>query len=223
MISDRNSHIILIDRLRTFSIQLKYHNAVSELYYLAFKAGFHADQPRVPRGSPDGGQWTLVSGGRDGPWFPRKPIDLRVHEAMGGHTINRHVGKSVNYLVRRLTEPQNIRGKLLYVQIAGSFPSLEAAQKLVNSTLSSFRAPVEMVASGKADEAMIFKIFSSKTGYEVYTARTFWENVMLLPPSNIPKYRDTYGVKVFIRHDPTSPDGFRVDTAFPFSEVGYDE
>lgn len=60
MISDRNSHIILIDRLRTFSLQLKYHNAVSELYYLAFKAGFRPGQPRVPRGNPDGGQWTLV-------------------------------------------------------------------------------------------------------------------------------------------------------------------
>lgn len=31
---------------------------------LASKAGFNPNQPRLPRGNPDGGQWTRVGGGR---------------------------------------------------------------------------------------------------------------------------------------------------------------
>jgi hypothetical protein len=31
--------------------------------YYARKAGFNPNQPRVPAGNPDGGQWTLIGGG----------------------------------------------------------------------------------------------------------------------------------------------------------------
>ncbi len=39
---------------------------VERLSSLLGKAGFRSDQPRVPRGNPDGGQWTDEGGGEEG-------------------------------------------------------------------------------------------------------------------------------------------------------------
>lgn len=217
-IENRN-HRLFIERLHLLTLRLKYHNAASRVMHLASKAGFHPDQPRVPRGDPDGGQWTLV-GGRDGLPIPRRLVDLHVHESIGGHAIRDHVGKSVSYLVRRLFEKQADDGyRSYFIQIAGSFPSVEAANKLVNSTLSQSWDSVEAVKSNKyGGGAIIYKIFPSKTGIEAYLPVSLPERIYNMRPSAEPEIRDTYGVKVVIKFNPNSPDGFSVITAFPFNK-----
>ena len=75
---------------------------------------YNPDQPRVPAGNPDGGQWT--SEGADTPrdavgvqvaagsGRPGYPIDLQEEEARGGHTIGAHVGRSESSLLFEIRE-----------------------------------------------------------------------------------------------------------------------
>src|SRR5947209_9332639 len=86
--------------LAALDVQLK----LCRLGYLLRKLS--ADQPRVPAGSPEGGQWTSGSGGRgggdddsagssgdaeiqlvQGDRLKGYPVDLREDERLGGHTI----------------------------------------------------------------------------------------------------------------------------------------
>jgi len=163
------------------------------------KAGFDPNEPRVPKHNPGGGEWTtdgvqVAAGpGRSG-----YPIDLRDDEGFG-HAIERHVGKSNEYLLSRL------RSDTLAIQRrgdtaeglteAGSFPSLEAANKLVNSTLSARQDEVDLVATGQLQRAELYKFFDSPTGYEAYAKNE----------RSQPEIRDTDGVYVVIIYDRDSP------------------
>jgi hypothetical protein len=133
---------------------------------LARKAGFDPNQPRVPAGNSDGGQWTDAEGGGqaggsydegivlsdetpDNEWIPGaqyaqtnrstdRLVDLHEERELGGHAIERHVGKSPESLlthVRREVARVDETGLTRDLR-AGSFPSVEAANKLVNTTLA---------------------------------------------------------------------------------------
>jgi hypothetical protein len=126
------------------------------------------------------------------------------------------VGKSRDFLLNRIHEerlrtierearlsrehPELFRGLAV-----SSFTSLEAANRLVNATLARNRQEVRRVASGELPAARIRWRFSSVTGFQAYLPRLH---------SN-PFIRDAHGVRVRIIHDPRSPKGFRVHTAFP--------
>jgi len=183
---------------------------------------YSPDQPRAPEGNPDGGQWTDGGGGSGGgsssdagaessgrirlaqaEEWPSHRIDLRDHEGRnGGHAIAEHVGRSE-------------RGPALVRRRVGSFPSIEAANKLVSATLSrskiqpgetlSNRELVGRVARGETNGAFITLEFDSKTGREAYAASAVSE----------PFLRDTYGVAVAIVHDENATNGFTVLSAYP--------
>jgi len=87
----------------------------------------------------------------------------------------------------------------------GSFSSLEAATKLVNSTLAQNRDTVDRIASGLLPTRPVFAQFDSVTGIEAVAAHI---------GSGI-SFRETYGVGVIVFPDPSSPRGFTVWTAFP--------
>jgi hypothetical protein len=207
--------------LAALNVELK----LCRLGYLLRK--FSADQPRVPAGSPGGGQWTSGGAGGgggegdsaeagddaqielvQGDPLQGYPVDLREDQARGGHTIERHVGKSEAYLktevqemaramVERDEDPRGVR--------LGSFTSLQSATRLVSSTLAQNRDVVDEVIRGQRGGAEVDAIFDSPTGYEAYLPR----------PQSIPYKRDTYGVRVVIARDPGSSRGYSVLTAFP--------
>jgi hypothetical protein len=135
-------------------------------------------------------------------------VDLREEEVRGGHAISEHVGKSPQSLIRALRE-RNLstiaRGDQANGPTVGSFSTLEAANKLVNSTLSQNSEVVEQVATGRVPVANLTGTFTSATGYEAYSRNERSE----------PYLRDTYGVGAVIRHDPGSAGGYRIITAFP--------
>jgi hypothetical protein len=172
---------------------------------------YSPDQPRVPAGTPGGGQWTSGGGGgsssSDRVQFAQAEsrhsrVDLHEHEMRGGHTIAEHVGRSDSYLLARA---RGDRGPVAVRRRAGSFPSLEAATKLVSSTLAKNQDIVERVASGELDDAFITAEFETKTGREAYAPTEYSEVYM----------RDTYGVGVFIVHDATVEGGFTIWSAYP--------
>ncbi|WP_425293393.1 RNase A-like domain-containing protein [Methylosinus sporium] len=191
------------------------------------RAKYSADQPRIAAGSPEGGQWTSGDGsGGDlaqialntiagvvsdaGALFSQIAdfIDLRDEEANGGHAISEHVGKSEDYLLRRVQSMRFDWGPFSATPRVGSFPSLEAAQKLINSTIAQNKDIVDLVASGELGVTEAKRInawFDSPTGREGYVPSARGQ----------PDIRDTWDVAVVVRHDVTSPRGYRVLTAFP--------
>lgn len=136
------------------------------------------------------------------------PQDLTAHETSGGHTIALHVGKSEAFLIRSVRTP---RGRTLFFSLYrwrhGTFPSLEAAQKLTNSNLAQNSEIVNAVARGELPDAFVTSTFNSITGTEAYriTQRT----------SSPIQVRRTFGVGTFVRHAPDRPDGFIIVTSYP--------
>jgi hypothetical protein len=189
---------------------------------------YSLDQPRVPAGSPQGGQWTSEGGGAapqvqvainvdpnvasdaDASILPAGAsdlVDLSEEESNGAHTIDEHVGKSDKYLLRRVQDSRFQIGPFGLTPRVGSFPSLQAAEKLVNSTISQNQDVVDQVASGDLDVKRINAWFKSSTGKEAYAPSARAK----------PEIRDTWGIAVVLRHDPTARRGFRVISAYPIN------
>jgi HK97 family phage portal protein len=203
----------------------------------AWDQRYSPDQPRVPAGSLGGGRWTTGGGGGGDassgapgdqyalnvdpnvasdasgliePTQQSDLVDLRDEEGgvHDGHTIRDHVGKSVAQLIRETEASRQRFGILgIWKDRIGAFPSLDAANKLVNSTLAQNPGIVADVAEGIEGGATIESWFKSPTGYESY-AKSFHGQVDI---------RDTWGVRVVIKHDSRSTRGFRVFTAFPIN------
>jgi hypothetical protein len=135
-------------------------------------------------------------------------VDLLEEEERGGHAIKEHIGKSDSYLKARVEREALAiveRGDSFEGLGVGSFSSVASATKLINSTLSQNRDIVNQVATGNQPKAFISSSFNSITGQEAYLARYNAQPFM----------RNTYGVAVVIVHDANSPNGFRVQSAFP--------
>lgn len=186
------------------------------------KAGFNPDQPR-----DDGGRWTDAGAGDDvsddtgddpQPILVGGPgsrsgyrVDILDEASLGGHTHTGHVGKSDEYLKARVIGSRtSIAGIVTFGRRrAGSFTSIEAAIKLVNSTLSQNIDKVEEFVAGGLTSALPFKFlfadFESPTGFEAY-APNDWAQ---------PRMRPTYGVTVLIRRTQAAEKGFYVQSSWP--------
>jgi hypothetical protein len=155
--------------------------------------------------SERGPQYAAVAG-KD---WRNLPVNLAEDEAPNGpgHAIRKHVGKTE---AERLGEfEQDNRYGFFYDEIRkreGSFDSIENANDLTNQTLRANSEQVDRVASGQVAKAYIQYRFGFVTGYEV-----------IRTDPDYPEFetRNTYGVGLVIVHDPSSPRGFRVISAFP--------
>lgn len=79
-----------------------------------------------------------------------KKIKLSVHERQGGHTIERHVGKSDQELIERLVKQKKISA-------ASTFPSRSAAESAVTATLNANEKKVRgwMKSASKGERLVI--------------------------------------------------------------------
>lgn len=136
----------------------------------------------------------------------RSPVDLREEDGRGGHTIEKHVSRPPQALIAQTMEnfDQNPNARN---SRSGSFSSLESANKLVNSTLAQNGAIVDQVASGVRPRDIVFAKFDSVTGIEAVMPNI----------RSQPYFQQTYSVGAVIYHDPSSPRGYTVLTAFPSS------
>lgn len=87
----------------------------------------------------------------------------------------------------------------------GSFSSLEAANKLVNSTLARNQDKIDLVTSGRSPRETLTAEYPTITGKEAYVRNAASQAVI----------RETYGVVVVIVPEGRVPSGYRVETAFP--------
>jgi hypothetical protein len=111
---------------------------------------YRPDQPRVPAGNPEGGQWTSSDQSRDmdatgsigrtriaqNESERRYSVNLAEEEARGGHTIRKHVGKSdAEMLDGAKAWDYGVPGVTRRYYRHGSFRSLEDANDLTNQAL----------------------------------------------------------------------------------------
>lgn len=183
-------------------------------------SAYNPGQPRVPAGRPDGGQWTdedrlgdlgadddarlILVGDTDD---QRYKVDLLAEEGRG-HAIREHVGKSDTELFEHVQKSQ-WRSLVANggMRRNGGFESLENANDLVNQAIEANKSAVDRVASGEDPRKFIKKTFDYKTGREAYST-----------DDGVVYMRDTYSVGVELRHDPRSPRGFFIRTAYPLTE-----
>jgi hypothetical protein len=96
---------------------------------------------------------------------------------------------------------------------AGTFPSLEAANKLINSTLAEplnkekIKAFSEQQLLYSLPWLFVFKTFEAPTGYEVYARGR-----------QAPRRRATYGVTIQLRRTDKSERGYYIHSAWPMNE-----
>jgi hypothetical protein len=184
----------MMDELADLRADLEFLRLALRLVRLRaeYKANFDPDQPRDDDGrwtdgdgvAPDGTPVDFAADRRRATW----PIDLLDEEGdRGGLTIEKHVGKSDDALIRRLEgETYRTPFGIVYLPASGSFHSLQTANKLVNSTLSENSALVSLVANGILNNVAVDKEFSLVTGKEAYRSSSRSE----------PFIRETYGVRV---------------------------
>lgn len=203
---------VAVADLRLYLAQRRFGRAIDDLV-----RKYRPDQPRAPRGTPEGGQWVGVGNGQDAVERIRvaqvgdlSPLNLLDHEGIGGaHTVAEHIGKSDAYLLARVGGGAwQVGPKTIFRYRAGSFPSLAAANRLVNSTLALNRTIVLNVARGTQPDAYMVAQFGAPTGKEATRSSL----------TSQPLIRITTWVGVYIVHDPGFPDGFRIQTAYPRSE-----
>jgi len=204
---------------------------------------YSPNQPRVPRGHTDGGQWTDGGGGTGSgsastydrglsdatPDNFAKPgarlvqaeeqtrgtVDLQQEEVeFGGHTIRRHVGRPENELLE-IVRRDRYEGPFITVarRAQGSFHTLQDANGLVNRTLEANGDQVHAVATGAIADVEIEKRFGYVTGKEAFRPDADAE----------PYIRPTYSVRVRIQTDNRAPKGYRVFSAYPFNPRSSDE
>ncbi len=78
-------------------------------------------------------------------------IDLKKHEAMGGHTISRHVGKSDQDLINRLKKNKKISA-------ASTFKTIGDAEKAIEKTIEkNYKKFKEWLKTARKGERLVLK------------------------------------------------------------------
>ena len=187
---------------------------------------YRPDQPRVPAGSSDGGQWTLdgagggigndVLAGGDGndllaPSQALKPytVNLVEEDARGGHAFRDHVAKTDGELISTVKQKVLRGGNVdIYFASQSSYLSLESANDFTNRILQENQTTVDAVSKGVLPDAWLDKRFGYPTGKEAFRDSASTE----------PYVRTTYGAGVYIVHDRPPGRGYRVHTSYPYNE-----
>jgi hypothetical protein len=110
------------------------------------------------------------------------------------HTVDRHVGKSEDWLRDRIRNDGLDGG-------ASTFSDLNAAERTVLEAVRTDPAAVQRVVSGGSETTEIFVKMPDKIGTHIADPNA---------AANATEY-----ARVVLIKDPTSPDGYRVLTAFP--------
>jgi hypothetical protein len=224
-----------LTRLRCEHAALRVSFALIRLQHVLARK-YRPDQPRVPAGNPDGGQWTSGNDSSDGlggqrtggddavdvdvtgstgdtrvAQNERQPsgrVNLLEEEARGGHTIKGHVGKSDSYLIRELREQQ------LEANARG-----QRGDGLRVGSFTSLEAANRLVSATLANNPGAIENVT-RGGHLFATAGAKFDSITgreayARTERSEPQIRETYGVKVVLFRDPLSSKGYRVHTAYP--------
>ncbi|MCE7033523.1 hypothetical protein LY625_13020 [Lysobacter sp. GX 14042] len=142
------------------------------------------------------GDLDALLGAVDTPDAPEVPGGgLIAHEDAGGHLIDRHVGKSEQWLVDRVNRDN--------ISAASSFIDLPEAERLVAETLMANQDGVDAWLDGAGGNRLVIDAsFDSRTGISVERGDS--------------QAGDVYSVKLVLeRSDRIEDIGFRIVTGYP--------
>jgi hypothetical protein len=138
---------------------------------------------------------------------------LAEEDDIGGHSLSRHSKRTDSALIDWLnSDYKRIRTGNLEItefpEAEGTFQSDGEANDLVSQVLQRNKDRVDKVAAGKNRGDTLQERFEFVTGREAFRPNGDSE----------PYIRDTYSVRVVIRHDTRSWRGYRVHTAYPVND-----
>ena len=147
----------------------------------------------------------LGSGGVDGPDAPEDPDGpgapsevpgggLEAHEEVGGHLIERHVGKSEEWLVDRVRNDN--------ISAASSFRDLGEAEHFVAATLSEHQDRIDAWVDGQGGNRLVVDAsFDASTGISVKRGDSSAE--------------DVFSVRLVLERSDRLDTGYRIVTGYP--------
>ena len=187
--------VILADRSPVFSEQLLplLGDVRSALQELPADSLSYTDREAVEATL---GELDALLGPVETPDAPQVPGGgLQAHEDAGGHLIERHVGKSEQWLVDRVNRDN--------ISAASSFIDLPEAERLVAETLMENQDRVDAWLDGAGGNRLVIDArFDSSTGISVVRGSDSAE--------------DVFSVKLVLeRSDRIDDIGFRIITGYP--------
>jgi hypothetical protein len=117
---------------------------------------------------------------------------VRAQDDLGGHILERHVGKSVEELAERAAA-QNL-------DLASSFDDAASAEKYIAQAMSKAQAKLDAWLERGKKRLQIDELLDEATGISVDAAGVVHR---------------VHGVRIILVRTPDSPSGYRVLTAFP--------
>ncbi len=117
---------------------------------------------------------------------------LAAHEAAGGHTLRKHVGKSEEFLRHRLATEPNIKG-------ASTFYDRQTAENSISGLLRSQQRTVDRWLAGHRDALVLKDKLPVSVGTVILRGYT---------NSNA-----AYGIKIVLRRNAQTTSGYLLITA----------
>ncbi|GGJ98565.1 hypothetical protein GCM10011394_04520 [Luteimonas terricola] len=140
-----------------------------------------------------------VPGGPDDPGGPGAPVEvpgggLEAHEEAGGHLIERHVGKSEEWLVDRVRRDN--------ISAASSFRDIDEAEHFVAATLSEHQDRIDAWVDGQGGNRLVVDAsFDASTGISVKRGDSSAE--------------DVFSVRLVLERSDRLDTGYRIVTGYP--------
>lgn len=135
----------------------------------------------------------------DGPDGPGAPVEvpgggLQAHEDAGGHLIERHVGKSEEWLVDRVRRDN--------ISAASSFRDIDEAEHFVAATLSGHQGRIDAWVDGQGGNRLVVDAsFDASTGISVKRGDSSVE--------------DVFSVRLVLERSNQLDTGYRIVTGYP--------
>lgn len=226
-------------RLRMQAAALRFETKLRRLSR-ALDRRYSPNQPRVPAGSPGGGQWTSGGGGSGavsdvspvqvalntvanvvsdatatllvGERDPgRYAVDLEAEEGYS-HAIRDHVGKSDEELLNVLRKDY-IKFGIRGIGVIDYHPaegSFDSRESANDFVNRTLEANRDLVDLVASGKEKAYKLDRI---FGHVTGKEAFRN----RGDSEPYVRPTYAVRVVVHHDPNSERGYRLRTAFPFN------
>jgi len=119
---------------------------------------------------------------------------LEAHEEAGGHLIERHVGKSEQWLLDRVSRDN--------ISAASSFRDLPEAERFVSATIADHQARVDAWADGSGGNRLVIDTtFDASTGISVSRGDT--------------SAVDVFSVRLVLERSSQLDIGYRIVTGYP--------
>jgi len=147
--------------------------------------------PRARTDSPGAGKTGSGAGSTKGQQVPGG--GLQAHEDAGGHTISRHIGKTVEQLMNRLANSR--------ISGSSSFPNLATAESAISSAINARSAQIQAFLSGNQTRTVINHTLPNSTGVHVSRGASSGTAVN--------------SVRVVLERDVSLQTGYRIVTGYP--------